>query len=375
MQGLDRRELLAAMAGMGLASIAGCTVCASSWSSFDDYLRLSIPSFEETETGFRGEVEVLHRGPDNWDWGDQERETFYTNYDDVHLVGYGPSERQLLDVPLGAFEPGTTKRATVDVDTFPMVFTAFPGDVSFDTTCAQARTGAQVLVYAGNYEAEPPDGWGPTTNLPDSIRRIERRVERLGGGHRWLPYAELNHPKQRTVTPELFARARCVQRELEGRDPTGPPDFSSFAAATEWLEWNETATITVYGSETAAPRSGNRRRASEIPAPVRDIVTTTDWQALEFPKVSKTVSVAELQAIVASMEGDESRSFPECGEPGTECSDSWRYRGRGHCVGGWVKGYYEFDPDRVVTETGDRRPLYWSARSLVLVEYRWEGVL
>lgn len=374
MRNFDRREFLAALSGAGSAAFAGCSVCATSYRVYDDLLRVSIRDFQVLDNSFHGEARILHRGPDNWDWGSSDRDTFYTEYEGVRFLGYSYDGTNVVEIPLGEFEPGTTKRKSFQTATFPMVITAVPESVSHDTNCPHADAGAHIGVYAGQYKTESPPDW-ETGDAMDPRKVVEDQLQRRGAGHRWIPYSELaDHENEQPSTDE-FDHAKCVQRILKGRDVHGPPDLSVFPPADRWITRHERTSFTLYGVEAQAERPDTRTRAAEIPEQIAELVQTTDWGEMDGIKTtSKSVSFAEWKRLVGELEGADGPTYPSCDSEGVLCSDSWEWGSRGQCRPGRITAYYQFNPDRVIEETGDRRTLYWTNSSVVRMDYSWEGV-
>lgn len=375
MEDVNRRTFLASVSGAGSAALAGCGVCASSVNVYDDLLRVSIRDFQATDSSFRGELRVLHRGPDNWDWETPRRETFYTHYEDVRFRGYAHDGTTVVDVPLGDFDPGTTKRESFQAARFPMVVTAVPGEISFDTNCPHADAGSHIGVYAGSYATASPPDW-EIEHGSDPRTAVAEQLHRHGAGHRWIPYRDLLDGAGLELSSEDFRQAKCTQRRLEGHDTGGPPDLSALPAADRWLARREQAGFTLYGNEVQAPHIESRTEAVEIPEWIALLVRTTDWREMDgIPKISKSVSVDVWTRLVGVLEGADGPTHPPCDDGGVFCSDSWEYGTRGQCHSGHVTGYYQFDPDRVLEETDDdRRTLYWADKSVVRMEYRWAGL-
>lgn len=371
MRRISRRELIAGVAGAGSVSLAGCPACAWSVRVWDDYLRVSVPRFREVDGGYRGELRLLHRGPDNWDWGEHQRETFYTHYEDVRAVGYGPGGDEVLEVPVGDFDPGTTERASFETEEFPMVVTAIPGEVSFDTECPHADVGAHVGVYAGWYGTADPPEWETAEHHSDPRRDLETRLRRHGAGHRWVPFEGVDAREDERLPTEEFQYAKCIQRRLEGPSPDGPPDLAALPEADEWLTRREEVGFTVYADEMLAPRNRMRQDAVDVPDAVEEIVRTTDWEGMDGARrVKRSVSREEWKRLVGVLEGADGPTYPACDGDGVFCSDSWEYGTRGQCRRGRILGHYRFDPDRVLEDTEG-----WRRNSLVRTWYRWDGVL
>lgn len=372
---VDRRTVLASLGAAGSAALAGCRVCANTYRVYDDLLRVDLTGFHEAGEGYRGEAAVRHRGPNNWDWGARERETFFTNYQDVTFQAYAHDGRLLVEVPMGEFEPGTTERRPIETDEVPMVVTAVPGGVTYDRECLHADVGGQLAVYAGHYESlDPFDVDEP--QFEDPRETVETHLERSGTGHRWIPYSELRESEDPPPADE-FRRAKCTQRRLAGRELDGPADFSAMEAATGWLERRETVAFQVY-PRSGARVGGNREPAVDVPDRIAEVIRETDWQERDRPmSVTESVSLEEYKRLVGILAGEEGPTMPPCEDYGA-CTDSYEYGSRrGLCRRGVVYAYFEFDPDPItegIEIEGGQDKLYWTDESLVIMKYEWEGL-
>lgn len=375
MRNARRREFLAGLSGAGSVALAGCIVCATSTNVYDDLLRVSIDDFRGTNGSFRGDARVLHRGPDNWDWGTPSRETFYTDYENVRFLGYAHDGTKVVELPMGNFEPGTTKHESFQTTTFPMVITAIPETISYDTSCPYADAGAHIGVYAGQYETASPPDWEMDGSM-DPRRKIETHLQRYGPGHRWIPYSELYDYEGLELSGDDFDHAKCTQRILKGRDVRGQPDLSALPTAERWLTRHERIGFTLFGTEAQAPRPNSRTVAAEIPDQIAELIRSTNWREMDgIATISRPTQLDEWKRLVGELEGADGPTYPSCDNEGVFCSDSWEWGSRGQCRPGRIVGYYQFDPDRVLEETDDdRRTLYWTDTSVVRMEYQWDGL-
>lgn len=372
---IDRRTVLAGLGSVGSAALAGCPACANSYRFYDDLLRVDLRDVEVSSDTFRGEAIVVHRGPDSWEWGDVERERFYTNYEDVTFLGYAHDGRRVAEVDMGDFEPSTTMRTSIEADGFPMVITAHPANVTYDVECPHADVGGQLDVYAGRYESvDPFEIDEPADHDPRS--RVEMHLERHGPGHRWVPYGEFLASDEPPPSEESLWRAKCAQRSLAGREPGGPVDFTDLRPPAEWLERRETISFTVYGGNAYSGVERGRVQAVQVPERIAEIIRNTEWRSEENGSVTKSVSLDEWKRLVGILSGADGPTLPSCDK--AQCSDGIEYGpNRGHCREGGVTVLYEFDPAPLVEETiegSDRKKLYWAENSLVVMKYWWEGI-
>lgn len=375
MSGLNRRELLAGLGGVSTLSLSGCVVCANSYLVYDDYLRVGINDFHQTDAGWAGTAYVHHRGPE--DWADQKykREDFNTYYKDVEFHAYNADGTHVLSLPLGDIDPGTTLEKPFETTAFPMTIAAVPGDVTFTVNCVHADTGSHIATYAGYYPTDTPPEWSYDDWGQPIRKRVGEHISRRGAGHHWVRYDEFDYPHDEALTEQQFAYAKCTQRTLEGRNPEGPPDFTALPGREDWLSWDETYSFKLYGDSSYAPTRGGAP-ARYVPAQIVELIRNTRWRDIDGPAVvEKSVSREEWLDIAGSLAGTES-GYPRCGRGSTLC-ENWTYSGRGKCLGGHIIGHYRFDPHEFTKRSTkpNGRTLYWADSSVVRMSYRWNGVL
>lgn len=382
MTSLKRRKLLASLGPPAAALVAGCEACALSGDNYDDLLRVDVREFRGDGDSFQGEARVRHRGPNGAEEPQPGRTEYYTNYEGVSFLGYTHDRRKVLEIPMGDFEPGTSVRRAFETESVPMVVTATADAVSFDVACPNADTGARIGTYAGRYTSRDPfeafnDNFRTPREFRDPRRSVTERLNETGTGHRWIPTGEFRHDADPPPALEAFERARCAQRQLEGRVRDGPPDMSALPAADDWLSRSETLRFEVYGSAGQAPRPNRRGRATDVPDRIVDVIRTTDWRSMDgVRKVTESVTHDEWRRMIATLEGAGEPTFPPCDADYVFCHP-YQAPHDGRCQRGNVTAYYEFDPHSLTDGTpsgDDEEKLYWVDDSVVVMEYQWSGV-
>lgn len=363
---ISRRELLGTVGTAVSASVAGCGVCAFSPRVYDDLLRLAVRDVREEAGAYRGTVRVRHRGPGDWDGGD-DRENFPTTYEDVTVYGYTGNGRESISIEIGDVEPGTIEERSFRTDSLPAVVLASPDDVTYDDDCVHAETGSEVLIYVGEYSTPPNELWDrsserletkwPNVYGENRLDDLVSEFEATDSDHVWLSFDDFRAGSDVPLGAGVFERAWCVHRMIAGREHEPPPSFEAVDNASTWIERDEEIGFKIYRSLNLLLNTDSFDPPETVPGPVRQLYESTDWS--EQNTASQSVDLDEWKRLVSLMETDEDPEQPPCGE-NVFCRD--RNRDQGHCSRGALTRRFSF-------ETEDR-----DEPSGVTFYYQWVGV-
>jgi hypothetical protein len=284
-------------------------------------------------------------------------------------------EKRIAEKDVGTLEPGSSEEREIRTERLPAVIGA-PADTHVNHRKKNyTETGSEIVGYAGKFQslADVRD-----SNFTPSLReRVIQSIKEHGVGHRWLHLQDA-YTAERTPSPAHVRQMKCLQRRLEGHTSDGPPDFSSLESSGEWLDWIET-TVDVYADEASGPYPDRRKKAETIPHPIRRDLLDTYWgNQRDYLKTRRYTTLKEWKKIVSSLEGLAEPTTPPCDEDHVLCEPHDAPK-RGGCRQGGISAYYQFDPERITDGTNStvsegREKLYWVDKSLVVLEWNWEGV-
>lgn len=331
---LNRRDLLAGLAGTGTAVLAGCPACASSVLSHDDRLLVDVPRIRASSEGFSGVVSVTHdveaSQVDGTPAGGTGRgtesasSTEGTHYEGVVVHGYTHEGAEAFAVRAGEFPLG--RRAAVEFETagFPLVVTASV-DGYTQPSCYHADVGQQVRGYLGRVPEAADAGPKGETWLPLGF---------WGEGDRPLPlsrYLETIKCRQRAAVQDEPDRP-LVPRSEQDR-PT--PDLSLVPGHDGWTEepipaptirhlysFNYSGPASEYRHQ---PRLGTFVPFATCPTTVREVVRGVHLAHL--------LNREPFLAAVGQLEGqslDDTADLPACEAANVRCEDDRRL----HCTDG-----------------------------------------
>lgn len=328
-QHLTRRKVLAAGAAGATGFLAGCPACATSYRSYDDRLRVSVPRIEIGDP-HAYTLQVHHRGPTDFD--PEDRDNFGTAYEGVSVHAYGHDQSSIHSVDVGAFEPGTTKTVDVESAAFPLVVTAAASEYSEsgDGDCYFADRGAMIAAYLGRFDTNVTVGNGP---------RTFERTDDGDGGHQWVPLGERRHRDELPPRDWVFDRTKCLQQAGWQVSSLPTPELLALDVTDPWWERPiGEPTIDRRYRIGVSPTSNYRDGHAEQ---FRTEHTTLGYEdlpdrikrAIRARRDVGVVDEAAFYELVSALEGreiDGHEELPGCGHRYVVCNDN-----RGvHCDGG-----------------------------------------
>lgn len=331
---LNRRDLLAGLAGTGTALLAGCPACAHSVLSHDDRLLVDVTRIRATAGEFSGVVSVTHDveasqvdgTPTGGAGGGTEStpSTGGTHYEGVVVHGYTHEGTEAFAVDAGEFPLGRRAAVEFEAADFPVVVTASV-DGYEQPSCYYADVGQQVRGYLGQF----PEG-------ADAGPR----------GETWLPLGFWGERDRPLPLSRYLETIKCRQRAAVQNEPDRPlvpgseehrptPDLSLVSGHDRWTgEPIPAPTVRhLYSFSYGGPASDYRHQPrlgtfvpfADCPMTVQEVV-----RGFHLPHL---LNRKPFLAAVGRLEGrslDNPADLPACDAANVRCEDDRRL----HCTDG-----------------------------------------